>query len=263
MVSWNQNAPLNFMNSPTHPPVLSEATLCPSCGGQVSRGQRLCPACLITTFATREAEDFKEEARERDLAALQRSWALLKCPPEYCATQWSKIDQHPLLSPACATLAKHFWVGDAQHGLAMHGASGTGKTRAAWDILRRHHFARRWTCAFVKSFDFAHWARTAERGRGSDRTEAFRSIDRAKKVDLLVFDDLGTESYDQTVAGFVWDLFEVRTSQRRPIIVTTEHDGKSLTEKFLPTAKGDANRIIRRIREFCQDANVNLPQALP
>ncbi len=79
-------------------------------------------------------------------------------------------------------------------------------------------------------------------------------------MDLLVFDDLGTESYDQTVAGFVWDLFEVRTSYRRPIIVTTEHVGTSFAAKFLPSARDDAARILRRIREFCQDANVNLPQ---
>lgn len=44
----------------------------------------------------------------------------------------------------------------------MHGASGTGKTRAAWDILRRHHFARRWRCGFVKVFEFNQWAHDAE-----------------------------------------------------------------------------------------------------
>lgn len=231
--------------------------LCGICGDPSNASP--CAACRITAMPHQEddAPNIAAEAQTRDQDALRASWRALNCPPNYASTQWAETTLHPGLSPKCATLARQWWSKDGL-GLLMHGASGTGKTRAAWDILRRHHFARRWRCGFVKVFQFNQWAHDTSSRTARDREEARTRITAAKKVDLLVLDDLGTEpDADQTFAGHLWDLLEVRTSWNRPTIVTTEHIGETLTRRFLPSAQTDAARILRRLREFCDSHNVN------
>jgi hypothetical protein len=208
--------------------------LCPDCR-RPSDGQfGVCDACMTV----RESKHHDELNREKS-AKLALAWKHL-CPPLYQQTNW----KHPGLSPACCEHARTWWANNGL-GLGFYGPSGRGKTRAMWEILRRHHFAGRKVLA-VSAQKIQSAVSDFHADANAERNEARKLIRDCKVVGILLIDDIGKERTSPAVASALHDIIETRFSHKRPTLWTSELTGEDLAQKL-----GDnyANGLTRRIRE--------------
>ena len=226
----------------------TETKTCPLCGKTHTEFFKTCGDCLDARSETAKEESRKEAHRDR-----QKKWVEI-CPAEYRRTRWN----HPGLSPIARQLAASWWPDwhGAEPGLGLYGSSGIGKTRCAWSILQRLHFAG----VTVAAVDAVHFARAAADWHcPENRHEARRLIGRCKRIRVLLFDDLGKERATNTTAAALHDLFEERCREGRPLIWTSERTGDELAQHM-----GDnyADGIIRRLRERTQIHHITPPTLL-
>ncbi len=218
----------NLLNVQTH--------LCPDCH-RPSDGQfGVCNSCMALREAKHEADLQRERAEKRVLA-----WSRM-CPRLYRHTDW----KHPDLSPVLYGLAHTWWANDSGVGLGIYGPSGVGKTRAAWEIVRRHHFSGRSVlAAAAQQIQIAVGDMHAD--SMMDRSAARKLIRDCKGAGILFIDDIGKERSTPAVAAVLHDIVETRISNKRPILWTSEMTGANLAEKF---GENYGNGLVRRLREF-------------
>ena len=106
--------------------------------GRVIYEPERCPACVARLTNDREAKAARDAETARIKEASHR-WAKI-CPPLYAATDPARLPQESLRR----VMAWQF----GPRGLVIHGPTGTGKTRAAFLLLRRLHDERRRIVAF-------------------------------------------------------------------------------------------------------------------
>jgi len=185
----------------------------------------------------------RQSQKERDMAEIERRRGLWRviCPEEYQDTRWERVIAK---SPGFAQTVEQYKIGMLTPYFI--GTAGTCKTRAAFEILRRQHFAGGSVFA-VSSRRFA-WA--ASRSFDNDlqvRGQARENIEKCRNAKLLLLDDLGKEKLTDTVEGELYDLLEHRTSTRRPTIWTANSDGQGLAAKL---SEDRREAILRRLFEF-------------
>ncbi len=160
------------------------------------------------------------------------------CPPLYRDTDPGR------LPCAAETLAAVLGWEYGYRGLLLHGATGRGKTRAIWLLLRRLldegreiatfdcvSFSHEITCRFSAGGNGPAWARKLAR------------------VSVLFFDDMGKMRLTERGEAELFGLVEVRTANRLPLIVTCNHVGDTLAASLQPDTGGP---LVRRLREFCE-----------
>ena len=116
-------------------------------------------------------------------------------------------------------------------GMMIHGASGRGKTRSVWQLMKR---------LLGEGVEFL-WLDPTDFEFGGPRE--------AEKVPLLVLDDLGHAPLGQKQEAGLLRLIGRRCDWHRPMIVTTQHTGDSLEGRF--SEGTTAKAVIRRLREYC------------
>jgi len=181
--------------------------------------------------------------KARDLAEIEHRRGLWRviCPEEYQTTQWERVAAK---SPGFAQAVEQFKIGMLTPYFI--GPAGTCKTRAAFEILRRQHFAG----GSVFAISSRRFAWSASRSFDDDlqvRGQARENIQKCRTVKLLLLDDLGKEKLTDTVEGELYDLLEQRTSTRRPTIWTANSDGQGLAAKL---SEDRREAILRRLFEF-------------
>lgn len=161
------------------------------------------------------------------------------CPLIYDATETDISRLNPELVDAVQK-----WT-YRRTGLIICGPTRTGKTRAAWMLLRRLYVDEaRWIETFT-SVSFAH--ECSERfGSGDGAGEAW--IRRLAKADVVFFDDLGKFKMTERVEAELFGLIEDRTSWGRPVIATMNLTGEQL-QNILSDNRGEP--LVARLREFC------------
>lgn len=187
----------------------------------------------------RQAED--HTAQQQRQAAKVAEWNHL-CPLDYRKTNW----EDSRLSPVCRQLAKSWWPAwdQEERGLGIAGSTGQGKTRAAYSILQRLHFAG----IAVLAIDSIAFARAASNYHDDDRLEKAAARDllrRAQTVKVLLLDDIGKEPATPRTASALHELLELRNRNHLPMIWTTERSGDDLAPMF---GTNYADGIIRRLR---------------
>ncbi len=189
----------------------------------------------------------EHRAAEEHLGKVQRQAAKVAewehlCPLDYRKTDWTD----PRLSPVCSELAKNWWPAwdKEERGLGIVGSTGLGKTRCAFSILKRLHFAGI-PCHAVDSISFARAASSYHDDDRLERAAARDLLRRAQTVKVLLLDDIGKEPSSPRVASALHELLEIRNRNHLPLIWTTERNGADLAPMF-----GDnyADGIIRRLR---------------
>lgn len=210
--------------------------ICPDCSLPSDGPFGVCDACMTV----REAKHHDEVKRAKS-AKLDFAWKQ-SCPPLYRQTDW----KHPGLSPACCEHAHTWWAKSDGIGLGFYGPSGRGKTRAMWEILRRHHFTGRKFLA-VSAQKIQSAVSDYHADTYSERNAARKLISDCKVVGILFIDDLGKERTSQAVASVLHDILETRFSHKRPLLWTSELAGEELAQKL---GENYANGLIRRIRDF-------------
>jgi len=180
-------------------------------------------------------------AKQQRKAAKAAEWQQL-CPLDYRKTDWTDTR----LSTVCQTLAKDWWPAwdQEERGLGIVGTTGLGKTRAAYAILQRLHFAG----IGVLAIDSISFARAASNYHDDDKIEKASARDllrRAQNTKVLLLDDIGKEPATPRAASALHELLELRNRNHLPLIFTTERDGDTLSPMF---GSNYADGIIRRLR---------------
>lgn len=197
-------------------------------------------AKILTCADCAEASDryAAQEARDQRLA----EWQAL-CPKEFqgdSATVPAKLPKPHKLAEALK------WT-YGPRGLAMHGVSGTGKSRCAWMLLRREMLLGRSVAVLDQSFSEKFWAKQAAR-------TALDWLDECSRAELLLADDVfkaqlgqGLQSDTGTGAEYaLYNLLCVRFNAQRPTILTTNDVGDALIKRLSPDR---GTPLVRRIRE--------------
>lgn len=192
----------------------------------------LCPECQAEYDARCE-----QERRDADARKAQEAFDAM-CPPLYRSSDPKRI-------PAAFLREIEAWqLGD--QGIGLIGPAGTCKTRAAWMLLKRLHFAG--VCvygltatAFAKSCA-NQWADNPEAQAAAEHV-----IERCHSAAVLLLDDMGKQKFTERAETELFALLEYRTSHLLPTIWTANAEKGTLKEMLSPD-RGEP--ILRRLVEF-------------
>lgn len=189
----------------------------------------VCPDC-----SERQAEIDQRETLQRAGCYREQSWK------KFCPVLFQDTNPSSLPSPHKLQIAQQWQYG--RRGLILHGASGRGKSRIAWEILKREFMAGRSVAVMDCSFGYAYAAKFA-----TSAAEAANWVDHRMTVDLLLFDDVLKVKLTDSVEQALFAIVNSRTEHGLPIIVTTNDTGDSLASR-MSDDRGPA--LLRRLREF-------------
>ena len=205
--------------------------------------QRHCDSCVASETARQSVLEADRVSRQRNEA--KNAFWRQSCPEEFrTIEEGGKTDAERLLRdcPKAGELIGHALDGQ---GLIARGDSGTGKTRAMWRHLRRHHDAGRRIVA-LSSGAFDRQARDAA---GQFRLSEW--FDRLAGVDVFFLDDLGKAPWTATTVGHFFELVDERTKHGRRIFLTTNLDGLAFAAQ-MKLGKDISAPLFRRLRESCK-----------
>lgn len=206
--------------------------VCYDCGGQFNTvrwsafpdaGQVRCDECLAIFVTRRDAWRDRERINEM----LNKSGIL----PKFTAYDHSR-DVRGYLDWIMARLGKN---------IILIGNNDTGKTHclmhAAWKVAQ--------TGKSVMTGRTTEIFRGIAGLLGKDVHGANQIIERTKRLDLLVMDDLGKETLTDRSLELLFEIMDARIGHRRPTWISTNHNGAELQVRL-----GDnyGSAVIARIR---------------
>lgn len=130
-------------------------------------------------------------------------------------------------------------------GLILMGDSGTGKTRCAWQLIRRVMVDDQ-PNQTVKFFDGVAFGYESARQARSETLEDW--LDEIAQAGLVFMDDFGKFKMTERVEVDLFGMLDRRFSNKLPVILTTNDTSESFYAR-LSDHRGPA--MIRRLREFC------------
>ncbi len=135
------------------------------------------------------------------------------------------------------------WTPDAGLGIGLTGTTGLGKTRLICSVLRRFRNTHSWI--YLPAFEMSNLV--ANQWNDDDWTamDAVRRLNRSKRADILVLDDLGDEKSTEASTTFLKELVEHRMSHKLPILWTSNLHRDVLSAKH--GVQGAA--VVRRLLE--------------
>lgn len=198
-----------------------------------------------------EARRAEKEAVER-IAKRSGQWHAL-CPALYRdSAEWVQRPQAKRVLRYKSVVKALAWA-YGPSGLVLFGReSGTGKTTAAWVIVRREFDAGR----FVVALTHAQLSDEATKFACGDAGKGWQSV--LKRCDLLLVDDLGKSRFKSASGAgraseeFLFELVDSRIRDRLPTILTSNTDGEGL-KAAMSEERGEA--FVRRLREFFKHVN--------
>lgn len=190
-----------------------------------------CPEC-----SERQAERDQHEALLRAANYRAEAWKRV-CPVLFQDTDPSKLP-----SPHKLQVALQWQYG--RRGLILHGVSGRGKSRIAWEILKREFMSGRSVAVMDCTSGYDYSAKFA-----LSAAEAARWVEHRMTVDLLLFDDVLKVKLTDSVEQALFAIVNSRTERGLPILCTTNDTGETLAARMTED-RGPA--LLRRLREFSQ-----------
>lgn len=189
----------------------------------------VCPAC---------EERRRSQASAEVLRRRYEAYSAI-CPPLYAATDI----HHPDMPRADKLNTILAWkMGPI--GLTVKGTTRKGKTRSMWLLVKRLivEDGLRVTALTASQFASASASAAMENDHGQWKDSMLHD------ADVLFLDDLGKEKLTERVEADLFDVIETRTSNQKPILITTNYDGQTLIATKFSADRGPA--IVSRIREF-------------
>jgi len=189
-----------------------------------------CPTCSEKQAAADSRRTVLESKRMR-----AERWKTI-CPPDFIGTDPAKL---PCFRQYQAVMA---WQ-HGPRGLILHGATGRGKSRCAWSLIRREYEAGKTVAALDSSAGITYAAKY-----GESAADVQRWIVRLCRVDVALLDDVFKAKLTDSFEAAIFTIVNERTENRLPLVVTCNDTGDSLKERLSPD-RGAA--MLRRLREFC------------
>ena len=189
-----------------------------------------CDACSAVLDAEHRT-DQQDERQQRFLAA----WADI-CPPLYRDTDPARLPKKQLAKVMSWTYGPR--------GLLLHGSTGKGKTRCAYQLLHRLHFEEHRRIIAMTATSFSHYC-----GARFGNQTGEKWIRELSQAEVFFLDDLGKGRLTERAEAELFGLIEARIADCLPLILTTNATGASLVEQLSPD-RGEP--LVRRLREFCE-----------
>lgn len=202
-----------------------EAKPCVNCGSMIEPKYleiagnviRLAPAefckddaCVLAAEAVRAKEEgIKPSPSNTD-----------GCPELFKNTEPAKLPE------VLRNVALHWDPAITKKSLIIHGATRKGKTRCMWYVRNRLKGMKR----FVRVLTMFELEAELVSAWGKDRWD--RVMRELVECDVLGLDDLGKEKMTDRMASVLFALIDQRTQACRPTIITTNHTGQSLLDRF-------------------------------
>ena len=103
-------------------------------------------------------------------------------------------------------------------GLILYGPTGLGKTRTAWQIVRRAITEHQRSVIFLKDTEFGRQIeRSYDTTYGHDKL-----LRRLSTVDLLIIDDMGKAKMTERLEADLFMILDARTDHN-PTVITIRH----------------------------------------
>ncbi len=226
----------------TTPSVILEAApiiiQCRTCGVNV-----ICPipafakwGILCDPCAEKDREKVLRDAIENSKIVDVSGWNRV-CPSAPSDTQ-----PHRLPSPTKLQRVLGWKYGPK--GLVLHGATGQGKTRCLYELLRREFREGRTICVLDHASAY-RYGEAYEQGPGAAR----HWIEHRCKVDILALDDLFKAKLTDSFEQAIFTIISQRTERQLPVLLTTNDVGTTLEGRM---SKDRGPALVRRLREFCE-----------
>jgi len=171
--------------------------------------------------------------------------ASARIPERYSKKRLSTFDASNKLREAILQDARRYVEGftlQGDYGLMIRGVTGSGKTHIALGILHEV-IERGFSGLYCNVPDLLARLRSSY-DPDSDEAES-EIIEECRACDLLVLDDLGSESTSDWVLDRLYLIINRRYESLRPVIVTTNCNEEQLREKV-------GRRITSRLYEMCR-----------
>jgi len=131
-------------------------------------------------------------------------------------------------------------------GVGFVGRAGCGKTRAAWMLLKRLHFAGHGVFGLTAT-QFSKACAEQWNDDNAVRARAAELLARCVDAEILLLDDMGKQKFTERAETELFALLEHRTSHLVPTIWTANAERGTLKEMLSPD-RGEP--ILRRLVEF-------------
>lgn len=233
-----------------------ERVICPVCLEDKTPEQRQIGRRVIMIDhkcrCDREASErayAEEQARQREEEIRQRIDAS-GLPARYQRSTFEAFEPVKGAEKAtalCRDYADEF-SRSVEDGLLLRGPKGSGKTHLAaalaLGLLHRGFRVAFWNVPLVLDE-----IRSSFGARDGREEKAAQIMERARKADLLILDDLATEKPSDWVVERLYLVVEMRYQDLRPLIVTTNASMKELEEALSP-------KTVSRLIEMCRGVSL-------
>ena len=157
------------------------------------------------------------------------------CPELFKDTDPNRLP--PVLSALALT-----WHPEAQKkSLLIHGVTRKGKTRCMWYIRNRLKGAG----VNMKVMSMFELEADMAAAWGKDRWD--KTMHGLMEAEVLGLDDLGKEKMTERMASVLFAIIDQRAQHKRPTVITTNHTGVSLAERFHDKEVGNA--LLARLKD--------------
>ena len=191
--------------------------------------------CICTECHNAEEAEAAGWAAAAEVEKREAAWKAL-CPPLYQQTDPARLpDQiayHNAMSFSYSPV-----------GLLLVGPTGGGKSRIAWEWLRRAWDEGKSISAFT-AVEFSH-----ECGKRFFDGSGEAWIGQVSRAKVLFIDDIGKGRLTDRGESELFGLVEYRTSHLLPIVATMNLSGAGLADRL---SEDRGAPLVRRLKEFCK-----------
>lgn len=159
------------------------------------------------------------------------------CPPAFLETA-----AHRLPSPSKLQEVLKWQYG--RSGLLLHGETGRGKSRCAWELIKREFMAGRRIETLNCFSGIKYGSLFAENAK-----VPYEWVSDVSKADLVFLDDVWKSKLTDSFEQAVFAIINNRVENLLPIIATTNDTGETLANRM---GEDRAAPMVRRLRENCK-----------
>lgn len=212
---------------------------------QIAFGGIWLPSTLICDQCIEKEQKKRELERLESIDQKYTNWFEALCPNAMLETELQRLDQANLIQVMGFDRS-------SGRGLMLYGATGLGKTRMLWMLLKHITIHDRF-CSWL-FYSSTSLARELTVSYSFDRTNLRQSPQELHhkliNIPILCIDDFGKERLTPRIESELFDIIRERTDELKPILFTSNFDGEKLIARF--NDPYTAEPLIRRVREFCE-----------